>query len=75
MAFLAPLAPYAGAMALPIAGAIGSEVGSIASKGIRSLRNKLGFKKGGSLAPKAMIKALNRATVKQTGTRIVKKIC
>ena len=73
MAFLAPLAPYAAAAALPLAGAIGGEIGSIASKGIRSLRSKLGFRKGGSLAPKAMIKALNRATVKKTGTRIVKK--
>ena len=72
MAFLAPLAPYAAAAALPLAGAIGGEVGSIASKGLRALRSKLGFRKGGSLAPKAMIKALHRATVKKTGTRIVK---
>lgn len=32
-----------------------------------------GFKKGGTHNPKGMTKALNRATVKKTGMRVVKK--
>ena len=59
-----------------IAGGVGSkvggEIGDIAGKGIRKLRKKIGFKKGGPLAPKAMSKALSNATVKKTGVRVVK---
>jgi hypothetical protein len=63
MAFLAPLALAAGT------GGAGYLGGRLAQK----LGDLVGFQKGGSLAPKAMSKALNSATVKKTGTRIVKK--
>lgn len=70
MAFLGPLA-LAGltAGAVPV----GREIGEFAGSGIKKLRSKLGFKKGGSLNPKGMSKALNQATVKRTGPRVVKK--
>ena len=77
MAFLASALPFLGAAGMGIAGGVGSKVGSefgdIAGKGIRKLRKKIGFKKGGSFAPKAMSKALSNATVKKTGVRVVKK--
>ena len=63
MAFLPALALAAGT------GGAGYLGGRLAQK----LGDLVGFKKGGSLAPKAMSKALNSATVKKTGTRIVKK--
>jgi|TARA_R110000824_G_scaffold171973_1_gene349688 hypothetical protein len=57
-----------GAAAVPVGGAIGS----IAGKGISKLGKLFGLKKGGSLTPAQMTKALNQATVKKTGIRKVK---
>jgi len=67
MAFLAPLAiPALEAAATGAAGVLGA-------RGASKLANKLGFKKGGSLNPKSMTKALQKATVKKTGVRVIKK--
>ena len=62
-AFLAPLALAAGT----------GGAGYLGSRLAQKLGDLVGFKKGGSLAPKAMSKALTGATVKKTGPRIVKK--
>lgn len=62
MAMFAPALPYLASAGLAAAGAIG---GRAATK----LAQKLGFKKGGSINPKNMTKALNKATVKKTGMR------
>ena len=66
MAALIPIGIGAATAAAPY-------VGEFAGKGIRKLGNLLGFKKGGSLNPKGMQKALKNATVKKTGVRVVKK--
>ena len=63
MAFLAPLALAGGTGLL---GALGGRAGN-------KIAEKLGFRKGGSHNPKSMSKALNRATVKKTGVRMVRK--
>jgi len=63
MAFLAPaLIPALQAAGLGAAGAIGSRAAS-------KIASKLGFKKGGSMNPKSMTRALSDATVKKTGMR------
>lgn len=66
----APLLLAAGMGAAPY---IGSAVGELGGKGIRKFGKMLGFKKGGTLNQKGMSKALNKATVKRTGVRTVKK--
>ena len=66
----APLLMAAGMGAAPY---IGSAVGEIGGKGIRKLGKLIGFKRGGTINRKGMSKALNRATVKRTGVRTVKK--
>lgn len=58
----APALPYLASAGLGAAGALG---GRAATK----LAQKLGFKKGGSVNPKSMSKALAKATVKKTGMR------
>ena len=58
-----------GAAAVPV----GSAIGSLAGKGISKLGSLFGLKKGGSLTPKQMTAALNKATIKKTGVRRVSK--
>lgn len=70
MSFLAPIALGLASAAAP---AIGKELGDLGGKGIRALRKKVGFKRGGTINPKGIKKALHKATVKRTGTRVVKK--
>ena len=73
----APALPYLAAAALPAAGALGGSIGrgigGLIEGGIKKARKKHGFKKGGSFAPKQALKALNNATIKKTGMRLVKK--
>ena len=58
-----------GAAAVPV----GQAVGNLAGKGLSKLGGLFGLKKGGSLSPKQMTAALNKATVKKTGVRRVSK--
>lgn len=70
-AALAPMLLRSAAMgAAPI---IGQAAGGVAGRGISKLGKLLGFKKGGARNPKAIGKALARATVRKTGVRRVKK--
>ena len=55
------------------AGPVGTALGSLAGKGISKLGSLFGLRKGGSLSPAQMTKALNQATVKKTGVRRVSK--
>ena len=73
MAFLAPALPYLAAAGMAAAPVVGREVGDLASTGIRKVRKKYGFKKGGTHNNKAVSKALNRATIKKTGMKLVHK--
>lgn len=63
---LAPLALGLGSQLVP-------HIGALAGRGFKKLGDILGLKKGGSYNPKAMRKALQKATVKKTGVRTVKK--
>ena len=65
-AALVPMGIAAGTAAAPY---IGETVG----KGFRKLGSLLGFKRGGTHRPKAMAKALQAATVKKTGPRVISK--
>ena len=58
-----------GAAAVPV----GQAVGDLAGKGISKLGGLFGLKKGGTLNPKQMTAALNKATIKKTGVRKVGK--
>ena len=58
-----------GAAAVPV----GQAVGDLAGKGLSKLGGLFGLKKGGTLNPKQMTAALNKATIKKTGVRKVGK--
>ena len=65
-AMLAPLALGLGSAVVP-------HIGGLIGRGLSKLGDELGLKRGGSYNPKGMRKALQRATVKKTGVRTVKK--
>ena len=63
---LAPLLPFLAAGGMGGAGALGGLL-------VNKIGRKVGLRKGGSFHPKGVSRALNNATVKKTGMRMVRK--